>query len=79
MFSVKVKVDCAIWLTVIVVAEDEIASYSIVAALVAVTEHVPADVLESVEPDSEQFPELTVKLTAPSPRPPDVVRVRVEL
>jgi hypothetical protein len=30
-------------------------------------------------PETEQLPELTVKVISPSPRPPDVVRVSVEL
>jgi hypothetical protein len=78
IFSVKLKVDWAIWLTVIVVADDEIASCSIVAALVAVTEHVPAEVLDSVAPDTEQFPELTTYEIAPLPEPPDVFSVSVD-
>jgi hypothetical protein len=47
------------------------------AALVAVTEHVPGDEADKVEPFSEQpaLPAVATKLTAPEPEPPLVVRL----
>jgi hypothetical protein len=59
MFIVKERVAWAIWFTVIVVAEEEIDSYPVVAAFVAVTEHDPAEVLERTPLLIEQFPLLT--------------------
>ena len=51
------------------------------AAFVAVTVHEPADVADSVEPDTEHpaVPELVTEyVTAPEPEPPDVVNAKVE-
>ena len=47
------------------------------AALVAVTVHVPEEAAVSVEPEMAQVeavPLVVVKVTAPVPEPPDVVR-----
>ena len=50
------------------------------AAFVAVTVHEPADVADSVEPDTEQpaVPELvTAYESAPEPEPPEAVKANV--
>jgi hypothetical protein len=65
-----------------VTAADVAGSYAASAAFVAVTEHVAAvDAVSWLlpEPDREQLAPVTLKLTAPLPEPPDVVRVTEEL
>ena len=58
-----------------VVAAEEIAMYVVVAALVAVTRHVPALVALTVLPETEHpaVPAVTVNVTAPVPVPPLVL------
>jgi hypothetical protein len=66
---------------VIVVALDETDAKPSAEALVAVTVQVPADVNDSVEPETEQpaVPAVvTANVTAPDPLPPLVVNASVE-
>jgi hypothetical protein len=78
--DVEVTVSAA-WVApakVTVVAGDEVAAKVASAALVAVTEQVPEDVVVKVEPLTAQpvaVPLVTAKVTAPVPEPPNVVRV----
>ena len=65
----------------IVVADEDTASYVASAALVAVTEHVPCEVYDSVDPVTEQpaVPaDVTAYVTAPDPEPPLVASATVE-